>query len=477
MHKLLATSAAARPTGSPPQKKLFRISSGVFAGRLVALYMDSASGISLTWSDPPHTDWSTPVQIISDSFDSPFSACMDKSGNIRLVYSDSSKAIKYLKLSFAAGAWTAGSATTVVNVDDSFNPFILIDSDSKLWCMFVNHQISSDNNYYVRSKISSDDGQTWGSGSLDLGDPLSAGSVDTCYAAGIQLSSYIFAVFTSGRSNLNYRVYESGAWGNELSIHSGNYIDENFDIAISSDKKLGVAFAVSSDSKIHFKEFDGSFWSGLQDVENAESISPQITYRGSNPQILYSALAGGNYRVPRFASKSGASFSVSDYSPNIGLYDYVLLFDNSANPQFEDLTQAAGDNTASDVFHSISLALLNAVDDCLYLGKVSKFFCAAILLSNAGTGGQVIWEYFDGSAWRSFTPANGAYNFDSGDKLVYLWDDVQSAPAEWQVGAVFGKPAYWVRCRVTAAYTTNPIGSQIVAAPRSTDFSLVRTVY
>jgi len=476
MHKLLATSAAARPTGSPPQRKLFRVPDGVFKGRLLALYMNSVSGISLAYSDNPYSTWSAPQQIIGNSFDSPFSASMDDSGNIRIVYTDSLKDIKYLKLSFAAGAWTAGSPVTVVNTDDSYNPFIMADGDGKLWCMFVNHQTSSDMNYYVRSKTSSDDGQTWGSGSLDLGAQLSAGSPDNCFVAARQLSSKIFAVFADGRSSLKYRVYDFdlGAWGSETAIHAGNFIDNNFDIDISPDKKLGVAFAVSSDAKIYFKEFDGSGWSGLQQIENAECKSPQIVYAESIPDIFYAKIIAGDYRVLRSARKSGDSFTVSDYSPSIGLFDSVFVYDNSAIAKFEDVTAAAADSSAGDVFHSVSSALLNSIEDCLYLGKGHRFFCCATILSIAGVGGQVVWEYFDGAVWKSFVPADGAYHFDSTDKLVYLWVDGESAPPDWQVGSVNGYPAYWVRARVIAAYTVNPVGSQIFPAPRCVDLVLAR---
>jgi len=115
------------------------VPSGVFKGRLAALYMSSTSVIKLTFSDYPHENWSTPQTIVSNSNDSPFSAYMDKSGNIHLVYTDSSKDIKYLEISFAAGEWSPGSAVDVITVDDNYNPFFLMDADDKFWCLFVNH--------------------------------------------------------------------------------------------------------------------------------------------------------------------------------------------------------------------------------------------------------------------------------------------------------------------------------------------------
>jgi hypothetical protein len=275
---------------------------------------------------------------------------------------------------------------------------------------------------------------------------------------------------------LKYRAYDlnAGSWGDENSIHSGDYIDDNFDIETSSHKKLGLAFAVSSDSKLYFKEFDGSLWSGLYEVEDSESNSPQVFYSGKVPNVFYARDLGNSYRALRHAKLSGDSFVRSDFSPAVGIFDSVFVYDDSSGSPFEDKTSAAADSVAGDVFHSGSSAILDAVDDCLYLGKKDRYFCAAIILSTAGAGGAVDWEYFDGSVWKTFVPHSGAHHFDSADALVYLWQDGVSAPSDWQVGTVNGYPAYWIRARVTTAFTTSPVGSQVIPAPKCDDLAFVR---
>lgn len=476
MHKLIATSAATRPTGSPPQRKLFRVPTSTFKGRLTALYMDSASTISLVYSDYPYQSWSSPQQVIADSYDSPFSACMDASGDIYIVYSDSSKDVKFVKLTFAVGAWSAGSAVMVLNVDDNYNPFILKDGDGKLWCFVVNHRTSVDSKYYVRSKFSDDDGQTWGTGGGDLGTQLSPGSDDICYVAGCQISSKLYAVYSDARSNLKFRAYDLKleSWESESTIHTADYIDDDFDIAVSSEKKLGVAFSVSSEARIYFKEFDGSSWSGLQEIEDIQSRSPQISYLNEIPNIFFAGFLGNNYYKLRHAAKSGDSFSIADYAPSIGTFDKVLVYDDSASVKFEDKTSAAADASSGDVFHSESSAMLDSIGDCLYIGKKDKFYCTALILSVVGVGGQVVWEYFDGTSWVDFTLHSGAYHFDSGNKLLYLWADGESVPSDWQIGAIDNFNAYWVRARVTIGFSSNPVGTQIIASPGCDDLALVR---
>lgn len=477
MHKLIATSAASRPTGSPPQRKLFRVPSGIFKGRLAALYMDSATGISLVHSDYPHQSWSSPQQIISDSLDSPFSACMDDSGDIHIVYSDSSKDIKFVKLTFAAGAWSTGSAVTVLNVDDNYNPCILKDGDGKLWCFIINHRTSVDSKYYVRTKSSDDDGQTWGTGGGDLGMQLSSGSNDICYVSACQISSRLYSVYTEERSNLKYRVYDLKleSWESEVAIHTGDYIDDDFDIAVSSDKKLGVAFSISSDGRIYFKEFDGNSWSGLQEIEDVQSRSPQISYLNDIPNIFYAGLLGSNYYRLRHALMSGESFLTADCIPSIGIFDKVFVYDDSASSKFEDKTTAAADSSSGDVYHPESSAMLDSIGDCLYVGKQDGFYSVTLILSVVGAGGQVIWEYFDGAQWIAFTPDSGAYHFDSADKLVYLWTGGESIPSDWQIGTVNNYNAYWIRARVSVGFSSNPVGTQVMAAPKCDDLALVRT--
>jgi hypothetical protein len=97
-----------------------------------------------------------------------------------------------------------------------------------------------------------------------------------------------------------------------------------------------------------------------------------------------------------------------------------------------------------------------------------------VVLSTAGTGGTVVWEYFDGEDWSQFTPDSGAIHFDSADNLVYLWEDSDAVPSDWQISKVNNYSAYWIRIRVATAFSTKPVGTQIVAATKCDDFALVR---
>ncbi len=474
MHKLLSNSTAARPSGSPPQTRLLKVPSGIFKGRLVALYADSANSISLKFADYPYQSWSAAQQIASDAHDSPFSACIDSAGNIYLVYADTNQVLKVIKLTLNAGVWNQGSPLVVCNLDHSSRPVILKDADSKLWCLFDHHWISTNMRHTIQAKTSTDDGQSWGTGPTDRGTTLSASWVEQGYVGICQHLSKIYAVYCVGRSNLILRRCDlsNPVWEDESAIASLDYIDDCFHLAPSEDGRLGVVFSPSESDKVYLKEFDGLLWSGLIEVESVEARSPQIIYRDNKPHIFFGKHLGNNYFIPRYARKSGSVFNLENFSQALGQLDKVILYVNAGSPQYQDKTSAAGNTTAGDIFHSISQGLLDSIGDCIYLGKQSKFFCAAIILSTSGTGGSVVWEYFDGSSWVQFTPNSGGYNFDSPDVLIYFWQDAASAPSGWQLGLVNNISAYWVRARVENGFETNPIGTQILAAAKLNDLAL-----
>jgi hypothetical protein len=468
MHKLLSNSTAARPSGSPPQQRLLRIPSGTFKGRLAALYADSANNISLKYADYPFLIWSEPITIASDAHNSPFSACIDQSGNIYLAYVDTSQILKVIKLSLVAGNWNVNSPAVVCNVDSSSRPVILKDDDGALWCFFDHHWTSYNLRHSIRVKKSVDDGQTWGEGVSDLGTALSGAWVEQGYVGACKHLSKLYAVYCVGRSNLILRACDlaNPSWSAESAVVSLNYIDYNFHLAPSNDGKLGVVFSPSETDKVYLKEFDGLLWSGLVEVESVAARSPQIIYKDNIPHIFYARYLGSGYYVPRYARRAGAAFTIENFSQALGLFDKVLLYCAQGTSQYLDKSAAAANTSTADIFHSVSQGLLNSIGDCIYLGKQSKFFCISIVLSTPGTGGTVVWEYFDGIDWIPFTPNSGGYSFDSTDVLVYLWQDASSAPSDWQIGAVNNFTAYWVRARVSSGFTVNPIGTQVLAAAR-----------
>lgn len=472
MHKLLDTSSAAIPTGVPPQRKLLLIESGPYAGRLFCLYNESPGTIAFTWSDPPYTIWASPYNQVSDSADYPPSACIDSQGNIYIVYiQQTTLNIIFFKMPFLSGMWQSGMPYTVLDTGSAYYPVIARNNDGDLWCGFAYYDSGKDE-YEVRVKSSADGGQTWGSGSSDLGMLLSGSSTSMPYVSLNFAGNDLYAVFCEGRSNLNLRKYVSG-WENTQLVYFGDYIDADFDCAVSDDMKLGIAFAPSEDNRAYLREYDGVTLGGLQEVFSNKAKAPQIFYKANKPYIFIVQDIGTDMYLPKCAYKESGQFTSSDLIKSIGFFDKLLLYENSGET-YEDKTDEAQSETAADIYHSNSNALISSENDCLYFGREEKFFCAAVVLSTSGSGGSVVWEYYNGQSWNSFTPQSGDTYFDEIQTVIYLWTDQRNIPDNWQISSVNGTSKFWVRARVANEFTVAPVGSQITAVPECAYLSLAR---
>ena len=475
MHLLLNTSTASRATGVPPQRKLFRLDYGPYAGRLVCLYHVSSSEIAMSWAEPPYVNWTTPVNIIDDSADYPCSACIDGDGNIYVVYVElSSLDLIYFKLAFTAGVWATGSPVTILSSESAYYPVIERSADGELCCAFAYYD-SGQGTYTINIKTSDDEGATWGSGPTDIGTQLSDPSAAMPFVSLVFTGSILNAIYSQDRSNLYLQRRDSDGenWQSSVLLLQSDYIDSDFACAISSDLKLGIAICPSDANAAYFREFDGVGLSGLQEIVTEKARAPQISYAGIHPCILFAQDSGNGYFRPRYGYKDSDTFIVGNLLGGINYFDAVLLF-NEASGTFEDKTAAATETDPADVYHSSSGSLISSAGDILYLGGESRFNCAAILLSTSGAGGTVIWEYFDGEQWQPFTPYSGSYHFNAADKLVYFWKDIESSPAGWQSNAVNSIKKFWVRARVESAFSIAPIGSQLMAIPKFGQLAVAR---
>ena len=388
---------------------------------------------------------------------------MDHDGNVYLVYTKNSTLdLLFRKLSFNIGAWSVGSEVTVYNDKDNYFPSLIRDFSGKLTLCWTCYD-SVQSKYYIRCKTSTNDGGTWGAGPADAGEALTSGS-SGCYCQVVYLGVYIYCVYTDGGTNLSYRRKVDGAalWDSAQTLYSGSGLDDSLSVAISeSGAMVGVAF--KADSKLWFMEYDTENWSSPFEIALSFDTPPLLLFNGAIPYVFYGVNVGTGQTEVRYRYKSGSGFNVEAVAhQQLACFEYVLLYDADGSPTFQNLTDAASDSTAADVFHPSSNKMIHAAGDALYLGSAEKFAAVRVLLSTAGdAGGVVEWSYYDGSQWVSFTPDSGAYNFDQADKLVRLWEDTASAPATWQKNQVDGKTRYWIKAEVTNGYNTAPVGSQL----------------
>ena len=458
---LITTASSAYGAGIPTQHKLFRVQNGPHAGQLFALFSRTPSVIAYAVADPPYTNWSAPIDIITDAADYPVAGCIDTNDCIFVVYTkQTSYDLAVVKLTYGGGSWSVGTVYTIYNGQDNYYPTIYKDVYQTLYVAWSRYTGSA---YTINAKTSDDEGQTWGTGPADPGTQLSAEGSSAC-ATLVYRPTDVYCIYTLGGTKLAQRrkdIY-AAVWESEETIYTGSGLYDDFSAAVSADNRLAVAFSTST--HLYYKEHDGASWSGLYIVEATPALAPQIRFLGSTPHVLYGRNTGTNQNQWCSSSLGESGFSspqgiFAGYGPFAAVYCYRA---GAASPFYSRTTEAAN-TTAADVFHPDSGKLFAAIGDGIYLGLDDRFCRVSAVLSTVGAGGAVAWSYWNGSAWEAFTPASGAYHFDASPKSAALWNDIQSTPAKWQKTTINTRFLYWVRATVTGAYTTSPVGSQITA--------------
>ncbi|MCK4223929.1 MAG: hypothetical protein KAX39_02035 [candidate division Zixibacteria bacterium] len=474
MQKLIDTISSFYATGIQPQAKIFKVSFGQYLDRVIIIYPKTPSQLVYVWSDPPYLSWSDPTDIATDSADYPPSAYMDSDGNIYVVYTQQiSLNLLELKMSFSQGSWSLGTVNTVCNVGENYFPSITKDSLGRLWVSWTYYD-SGTERYFVHAKNSQDDGATWGTGPSDPGTCLTNGT-SSCYSQLLFQSPYIHCFYSDDSTLLAYRSHElqAAGWDSQQTIYSGSTIDDNFCADLSSDNKVGIVFPGTS--SLLYKEYDGNNWSGVFTVDNNTPLSLAIKFLDNIPYVFFAKNIGTGQNQLFYSYKDGSSFvSPLSFEPGQKPFDKVFCYDDSAVTKYSDRTTQASDSTPADVFHPTSGGLVKDTDDAFYVGMDVKFNLTKIILSTAGIGGEVKWQYFNGESWSDFVPQSGSYHLDSQDKTVILWQDLNSVPLDWQRCPVNGVSEFWLRILVTTAFATTPVGTQITAVPEAKYLKVIK---
>lgn len=102
-------------------------------------------------------------------------------------------------------------------------------------------------------------------------------------------------------------------------------------------------------------------------------------------------------------------------------------------------------------------------NDEAYFGMTQKFERLKFDFGTLGVQNTAItltWEYWNGSAWTSFTPTDGTTKFTANGAVTWSIASLTS----WATTAVNSVTRYWVRVRFTAgSWTTNPLVNYVTA--------------
>lgn len=470
MKKKITSSTGFAPLGYPVQSKLFRVASGEFAGRRAALIATAAGTLSLFRSDSPGTAWMSPVVVAEDANDRSFDAVMLPGGDIHVVYGET--ATNYLvtrKLIYADGAWSVGEKVTVYNGGQCYSPSLAADSAGRFWVAWARYAAPS---RVIYAKSSLDDGASWGSGPEDIGDQIQSAAT----FAGVKLLTdynQIYALTYDQDTGIymRSRPLADGEWSARQTIVAGSGFTVNFDAAVAPNGHLGLVYELAG---LHYSEYDGAGWSAAETITETAPVSPQLRFVDNIPAVTFAGSLGTGARASWYCDRRRGLFGTPQlFDRASGRVESVLLYDATTGA-FVDLTSAAGDAAAGDLFHPASGALLSGAEDAVYLGMDICFRMAHFYLTTPGVGGTLRFAYWDGLDWQTFAPADGPVDLSATDNPITLWYDYNSIPANWQKRSVDGQSRFWVRIDVLTPFTTPPLGDQVTAATEITALSLRR---
>lgn len=470
MQKKITEITATSGFGIPPGKKLLKIKSEKYAGRLIAIFKTTNSEIKFTYSDYPYLTWSSLTTVADDSHNAPIDAVIDDSGSVYVVYIE--QTTEYLvskKLTFNDGEWSVGSKVYVLNTSPCYVPNITIVNNSNLLICFGYLNTSMID---LQVKTSTDSGVTWGSGPTDIGENIASGLI-TGIPKIETSSNTIFAVYVTDWTDikLRTRALSGGNWSSEFTIISSLNIDEHFDITVLPEGALSLVY---DDEQLNYREFDGVNWSPVTVIDSNGGLFPQVVSINNVPVIFYLSEHNTNQYTMKYSSRVSGTFSSPiEIDNREKIFDSVILYDLTSN-QYSDLTSASSDDTPADVYHPQSNVLCTKVGDIIYLGMDQQFRIVNSVLSTVGIGGTISYSYWDGINWKSFTPEGGNYHLTQSEKVLILWDDYDSLPEDWQKLSINGSTYFWLKIEVKSDYSTPPIGSQITSISNSTAINVRR---
>ncbi len=446
-------------------------------------------GLDWLYSTDSGQNWSCGGQLSNDIASLVYaSATVDSADNIYVVYSmavngsNAAADVYYRKLTKGSGStWTLGSSQTVLDASATQGySYATIEAEgtNRLWLAVryfdnVNYQVS----VYYSNDLS--DTPTWTASQTTLD---TAGNAATShYPALVRFGSNIGVIYNEqATSNMRwrYRADSDGvtSWNSEATVSSTNPVSPTFSAA-GNTSSSNVYVAMNVGTNVIFTAWTGAAWSANATVSSlaASAAFVSVSTVGSNVEVYYgdtTGLSGTLSGSRKLVYKQGVSpYATANFDTNPtqavsyhGTFDKYWSFVSSA--YVNDTTDAAdvdATNTGSSGAGN-DMQMVTAAGDIAYFGKTAKFDTVAWALTTAGIGGQIVWEYWNGSSWVPINKFLGvsAPSFTASGYISFI------PPSDWATTAVNseGSSFYYLRARTITNFTTTPVGFQAASIPQ-----------
>lgn len=442
------------------------------------------TGLMWLYSTDSGSTWVCGGQISSDTTNLMYAdARADSSDNIYVVYSTNSVAaaavndVLYRKLTKGSGAtWTLEAAQTVVDASASegySQATIEVEGTNRLW--IATRYFVSTNNMQIATYYS--DGltaaPTW-TVSASAFDTSGSSSTSADYPILVRFGTNIGVIWRSSAAfgtRWRYRADSDSltSWSTQATVSTNNTAGAT--ISALGDSLGNVYVATNNGTAVNFTYYNGSSWSGLATVSSAATNTLMVSLSLDNAAtpnvyVLYGDTTGLSVALSgsrKLVYKKGVfPYATENFDANAtevvsyqGTFNKVWTFISGV---YTDETTDAASGSSADV------NLPSAIGDIAYFGRTAKFDSLSINSNTAGTNGQVIWEYYNGSAWMPLTDyyATSNVNFTGNGYITF-------APhTNWATTSINGEGGgyYYIRARVITNYSVAPISGQAASIPQ-----------
>jgi hypothetical protein len=468
------TTNYTQATSFQNQRKIVRAPSGTLALVYQKGSPSSSRGLWLATSRDGGLTWSDELKVAAVS--AVFADVhLAPNSDIDLVYSTNSddvgsrNDVVFVRLRYSADLdqWTVARSARIYDAGDDTGAFnaVLARDGAYLWVAYRHYDRIA---FSLVIRYSSDDGLTW-QDSVVADDP--GGDADET-ATFAKLQDRLAVIYYHQNARFKWRVRHDAdpptSWGPAELIHEVSHplpSKSAYSVVVDAADEIHLLF---NERGIRYLKTDAGAWGtapfALSSV-NTDTY-PTLASDGTDFWAVWQQRIGSEQESLVFKRRDGATgawSSLAQVSPPSEQLAACLFAYNGLDGSFTNLTSQAANKKSGDMKHATTGTLVKGAGDAVYFGGTVPFDYLRVLLSTKGTLGEVTWEYWNGADWTAFVPVSGAYNFTA-NASVQLWPDPEHVPADWETTAVNGSaPLYYVRARVSVAYSTGVIGTQMTS--------------
>ncbi len=481
--KVVGYSSGAGAAIASTQRHIVRTSDGTlhaFIQTGTQLACGGATGsnnTALMWiiSTDGGTTWTCQGQVDSNTSTVYYAdARADTSDNLYIVYSvagvgrNNAYDVFYRKFTKGSGAtWTMENVQTVLNGSGSGTAYhyavLELQGTDRIWLAY---RYYDGTNYGVGVYYSDGFGTapTW-TQSIQPLDTAGNGQdyhIPLLARFGSSIGVLWYDQTASGDIYWRYRADSDSlsSWNSQAVVMTETSISSPVTWSVVGTPEGRIFFSAGF-TNTYFKAYYNGSWTSTATLLSGFNNYTSISTDGKSAFIFGQATTfnsiGGGTVVWQYR-RCDPPYLLANCQPAVNLVPYWKKFNSvwqytNSTSTFNSYTTQAGDTTSADV------KMVSAVDDAMYFGNDSKFDIISWELSTNGTNGSIAWEYWNGTAW---VPINAFLvipnsNF-TGDSYASFIPNT-----DWVTTRVNNEdtPLYYIRARVTTAFGTVPIGTQI----------------